>query len=113
MTISRYDKRNKFNNTSEQYEDSFDLRDVKSIVQYETPKFKYAELNKKYNFTYVYHTWKYGDRLYKLADQHYGSSELWWAIAFFNQKPTESHISIGDTVIIPLPLDKLLKFIGV
>tara|TARA_R110000824_G_scaffold138078_2_gene302746 strand:- start:60 stop:287 length:228 start_codon:yes stop_codon:yes gene_type:complete len=59
------------------------------------------------------HTWKVGDRFYKLAQEHYGDSTLWWVIAWFNQTPTESHLEIGDGIQIPMPLDKVLGIFDV
>lgn len=60
----------------------------------------------------VAHIWKRGDRLYKLAHQYYNDPKLWWVISFFNKKPTEAHFDLGQTVRIPVPLDKVLDFIG-
>ena len=47
------------------------------------------------------HVWAKGDNLFKISLSYYGSRDLWWAIAFLNNKPTDSHYSIGDTVLIP------------
>ena len=44
---------------------------------------------------------------------YYDVAELWWVIAQFNQKPTDSHYSLGDVVYIPLPLEKVLTLYGV
>ena len=52
--------------------------------------------------------WSVGTKLYKLAHQYYNDSKLWWVIAAFNQKPTDSHFSVGDVVYIPLPLERVL-----
>ena len=61
----------------------------------------------------VGHTWSLGDRFYKLAYKYYGDSTLWWVIAWYNQTPTEAQVEIGDTLQIPLPLDKILRMLGV
>jgi len=53
------------------------------------------------------HVWTTGDRLFKLADKHYGDPKLWWIIAWYNSKPTEGHLSVGDLIQIPLPLDRV------
>ena len=52
--------------------------------------------------------WKTGSKLYKLAHQYYNDPKLWWVIAAFNQKPTDSHYSVGDVGYIPLPLERVL-----
>ena len=35
--------------------------------------------------------------------KYYGDAEYWWLIAWYNNKPTESHFKLGDVVYIPLP----------
>lgn len=45
--------------------------------------------------------WSYGDTLYKLSFEYYGSYKYWWCIALVNNKPTDAHYSIGDIVLIP------------
>jgi hypothetical protein len=55
----------------------------------------------KQNFPYSEYQWKYGDKLYKLSQKFYGDPKLWWVIAHVNLRPTDSHYSPGDTLIIP------------
>ena len=57
--------------------------------------------------------WGVGSRLYKLADEFYGNPEMWWVIAQFNERPTEAHISLGDVIYIPRPLEKIIGLLGV
>ena len=38
---------------------------------------------------YVDHIWKSGDKFYKLSNQYYGDTNMWWVIAWFNNTPTE------------------------
>ena len=52
--------------------------------------------------------WGVGDRYFKLAHRFYGDSKLWWVIAWFNKKPTESHVDVGDLILIPTDLDQIL-----
>lgn len=58
------------------------------------------------HFTEVYKT---GDRLYKFAYKYYGDVDLWWVIAWYNNKPTDSHFKLGDVVYIPRELDVALR----
>ena len=59
------------------------------------------------------HIWKEGDRFFKLAHQYYGDSTMWWVIAWFNRTPTEAHVSLGDTIYIPRPLDLVLDYLNI
>jgi len=108
MAVSRYDNRRIITNGSPLYSEHFSVRDVKFINQYETPEIAKDILSKAKDFIYSYHIFSHGDRLYKLASEHYGDSKLWWVIALVNQKPTDAHFKLGDLVLIPQPLNKIL-----
>ena len=58
--------------------------------------------------SYVEKTFSIGDKMYKYAHEVYGSTEYWWIIAWFNNKPTDLHCKIGDVIYIPLPLSSAL-----
>ncbi len=60
------------------------------------------------NLSVTYHTWKQGDKLYKLANDYYGDSSLWWVIGWFNKKPIDTLYNFGDTVEIPFPIQNVL-----
>ena len=45
--------------------------------------------------------WSYGDTLFKLSYEYYGTYDFWWCIALVNNKPTDAHYSIGDIVLVP------------
>jgi nucleoid-associated protein YgaU len=51
-----------------------------------------------------------GDRYWKLASRYYGDPKLWWAIAWYNQRPTEAHLKAGTKIFIPQPIDKVLSY---
>lgn len=61
------------------------------------------------SLTIKYHIWKQGDKLYKVANNYYGDSSLWWLIAWFNKKPMDALFSLGDTVEIPFPIQNALS----
>jgi nucleoid-associated protein YgaU len=113
MAYTRYRNRFKFRNENELYNEHFKDRDVKYINQFTTPQLGYVDATQFSKLQISSHIWTAGDRLYKLADEHYGNSELWWVIAWFNKKPTEAHFQIGDQVLIPKPLNKVLELMGV
>ena len=58
------------------------------------------------------HIWKYGDRLYKLADQYYGDSRFWWVIAWWNGYGVEADIKTGAVLYIPIDIVIALKVLG-
>jgi hypothetical protein len=104
----RYDGIEEAYNREEMYEEHMERRGVKHIIQYKTYTMHHPTPQQIGKLTMVGHTWSLGDRYYKLAHQYYGDSQWWWIIAWFNQKPTESHVELGEVINIPLPLDKIL-----
>lgn len=105
----RYSKRMLAINNNELYSEHFEKRGVRSIDQYITPKLTHATSAQIEELNIIHHPWGYGDKYYKLAHEYYNDSELWWVIAWFNQKPTEAHVNIGDIVFIPTPISDALK----
>ena len=59
------------------------------------------------------HTWKIGDRFFKLAQENYQDPRYWWVIAWLNKTPTEAHLEHGDQIMVPLDLDVFLEIIGI
>jgi nucleoid-associated protein YgaU len=59
------------------------------------------------------HIWKVGDSYSKIASKHYGDPKLWWVIAWFNKRPTETHCAIGDKLYIPTPLGEVIRILKV
>ena len=49
--------------------------------------------------------------MYKYAYEYYGDTNHWWVIAWYNNKPTDSHFNLGDTVYIPFPLDVAINIV--
>ena len=111
--MSRYFGRNKFFNQKELYETTFDERGVDGVRQYTTPILKHITKKQIDSLTVINHVWTTGDRFFKLAYDHYGDSSKWWVIAWYNRRPTESYVTIGDVIYIPHPLDKVLIYLGV
>ena len=87
-------------------------RGMELIDQYNTPKFKFPSNAEAANFSTIKHVWGTGDRYFKLADRYYNDPKMWWVIAFYNQKPTEFHVKLGDVVYIPTPLETVLFYTG-
>ena len=107
----RYNNRRKITNSDEIYEELFDGRGVKEITSYGTARFKELTIQNRYSLTNKHHMWSTGDSFWKLASEYYGSPGLWWIIAWYNQKPVENMLTIGDTVIVPKPLQTVLEYV--
>jgi hypothetical protein len=106
---SRYRKRNIFLNQDDVYTNQFKNRGIKSIKHYSTANFRYPTADELEGVKINIEIFKIGDRFYKYAQKYYGDSSYWWVIAYFNQKPTENMINVGDTIYIPTPLTRMLE----
>ena len=109
--VSRYDAREMFANASEEYDELFGKRNTKSILQYNTANLSHPTADEIVNLNTVNHVWKEGDRFWKLASRYYNQPKMWWVIAWFNRMPTEAQVNLGDIVVIPLPLSKILDYL--
>lgn len=106
------DNRNIGVNRTVQYQELLDKKNIKLIKHYFTPSLKFPTAEELSTLTLISHSWRLGDRYFKLAHKYYGNSKYWWIIAWHNLAPTEHHLSIGTTIEIPLPLDRVLKMFG-
>lgn len=86
-------------------------RESKPLMAYASPEYREIKDEDVLDMEIVFHTWKVGDRFYKLSEKYYGTTEYWWIIARFNKKPTEAHLKIGETLQIPLPAWKAIQYI--
>lgn len=109
--MSRFNKRKVYANKSDLYHEFAEERDVSHFRQYESPNFRYPTAKEMREIKTIKHVWTSGDKFYKLAHQHYGDSSLWWVIAWFNKMPTESHAKLGMMISIPMPIQKVLKYL--
>lgn len=114
--MSRYSqKRKRLNNPKdgegmEIYQQLMDNRNIRQAVQYTTSAFPPLTPERRASVQYDLHVWKRGDRFYKLAHKYYGNAELWYLIAWFNQAPTENHVNLGDTIMVPTNSETMLTF---
>jgi len=106
----RYSNRNVVINKDPSYRKLLKERGLKLFRQFTSPDLVYPDVGQVLDLRIVQHTWKHSDRYYKVAHEYYGDSTLWWVIAWFNKKPTESHVAIGDVLEIPLPVEKVLAY---
>ena len=108
---SRYDDRTIFENDEEVYEELIESRGKKKISHYSTAKINHPKAKDFQGLTTLRHTWKIGDRFYKLSNKYYGSTKFWWVISIFNKKPTESDVSLGEELTIPMPLERAMEIV--
>jgi len=106
--MSRYKNTTVKINDSELYKKLRKERGIPGgLTQYNLTRLPKLTVTDVETITSIGHVWTTGDRLFKLADKHYGDPKLWWIIAWYNNKPTEDHLSVGDLIQIPLPLDRV------
>ena len=110
--MSRYDAREIFRTSNDLYEKKLKDRGLNHFRYFGTPRFEKIDDEDLDDIEDVGHTWSLGDRFYKIAHKYYGDSELWWIIAWYNQKPTEAHVEIGETLLIPTPLWRIRGILG-
>jgi nucleoid-associated protein YgaU len=108
---SRNENRFTFRNRLKIYREQLESRNVRFIDHFPTPNMLYPNMKQKAALQRTKHIWKVGDRYFKLAQEHYGRSELWWIIAWYNKKPTEAHLKLGDVVYIPKPLEDVYSYL--
>lgn len=94
----------------EHYEDYFVQREMDNFNFY--PDAYLPKVTKKLisSVPFKVHTWKMGDKYYKIAHETYGRSSYGWIIGWFNRSPTESHLTIGDQIFVPTDLNILFSF---
>tara|TARA_Y100000034_G_scaffold92735_1_gene112111 strand:+ start:61 stop:399 length:339 start_codon:yes stop_codon:yes gene_type:complete len=109
----RYSNYRILNNSSEYYAPLRKSRGLKNIRHYETPVMQNPSVGARSGLSTTTHIWKYGDRLYKLADEYYNNVSYWWVIAWYNSVPTEAQLRTGNVIRIPLNLEAALKVLGV
>jgi hypothetical protein len=107
---SRYNNRDIKLNKSPLYKELLDNRGIRKLQQYTSANVEPLTSEQAITIEYDTHVWKTGSRLYKLSERYYGNAEYWWLIAWYNNKPTESHFKMGDVVYIPLPFERILSY---
>ena len=97
-------------NQDETYQEFFNRTGERKIIHYGLVSFGDPISESFLSGLEVFqHVYKVGDSLSKIAHKHYGSPKYWWCLAWFNSKPTDFHCSIGDTIFIPKPLEKVIS----
>ena len=53
--------------------------------------------------------WRPNDNFYKISEKFYGDPKYWYVIAQFNKLPFEGDIKVGDTIMVPRPLARVVQ----
>ena len=106
--MSRYRNTRTVVNNLALYRNIIRDRGLNNIEHYRTHEFYDIKEEDLKDVVIDYRVWSIGDRLHKYAHDAYGDSELWWLLAWFNQRPTDAHFKIGDKIAIPHPLQSLV-----
>ena len=112
MGISRYNNTKIIENAAIEYNDILEKRGMSSITQFSFDKFKEIKIKDVPGLQFQTHVWTSSDRFYKLAYQFYGDPTYWWVIAFWNYTPLEADVQLGQTLKIPIPLEKVINALG-
>lgn len=111
MAFNRYKITPLMENTSKKYEEIFQDKNVSKILHLTTTSF--ANIDKDLGrFEYIYHTWTGNDKLTTLAHRYYNDSRLWFLIGLINKAPNDFYLNVGDALIIPFPVEKVLSYYG-
>tara|TARA_R110000824_G_scaffold109470_4_gene257059 strand:+ start:28 stop:369 length:342 start_codon:yes stop_codon:yes gene_type:complete len=113
MARDRYETKRTILNNNSIYKEILQARNVPFIEHYRFRSMRYPTVQQLGQLQINKHIWSLGDKYWKLAEAAYGDPSLWWVLAWFNKKPTESHFKMGDMVLIPYPLETVLDLLGV
>jgi nucleoid-associated protein YgaU len=108
----RNSNRRTYFNTSKIYKEFRKKRGIKNIKQYMTADIEAVTKDLVRAMPATTHIWEYGDTFQKLASATYGDAEMWWVIAWYNQKPAEFTLRVGDIIRIPVELPEILLYYG-
>jgi len=111
--MPRYKKTSIVSNDTDYYEFLRKKRNIKRVIQYETPVLRNPTAIDRALLVTTVHIWKYGDRYYNLSSRYYGNVRYWWIIAWYNGYPTEAHVKPGDVLDIPINIENILRTFGV
>lgn len=112
MPVSRYKGKKIVVNNSIEYRDIFEGRGVSQVTHYSFEKLKSLKVDDIRNIDIIRHTWQSNDRFFKLSATYYNDPSYWWIIAYFNNKPLETDVEVGEVLLIPSPLPYILSALG-
>jgi len=75
---NRTDQRGELLNQEPTYQEIFDERGVKYIIQIASPHMTYPTSSEIAEMDMLNHVWSHGDRFYKLAHKYYNNAQYWF-----------------------------------
>ena len=109
MAISRYKKSKITTVGGNAYKEILETRPTKKVTALTFQQFKELKVSELTGLALETHIWGPSDRFFKLADRYYGNPVYWWVIAYFNQTPLEADVKVGQKLLIPVPLERILE----
>tara|TARA_Y100001938_G_C7957684_1_gene362601 strand:+ start:37 stop:378 length:342 start_codon:yes stop_codon:yes gene_type:complete len=109
MAISRYKKSKITTVGGGAYKEILKNRPKKNIVALIFEQFKELKVSEIAGLALETHVWGPSDRFFKLSNKYYGTPLYWWVIAYFNQTPLEADVKVGQKMLIPVPLERILE----
>jgi hypothetical protein len=107
MSTSRYQYTDLIELTAQMRPGIFYRRGLTTVRQYARLKFNSpdAEDDETTAIETYERVMATGERMSKWAHEFYGSAEYWWVISWYNKRPTDSHIQLGEIISIPKDLE--------
>lgn len=90
---------------------SLDDREVKTIRHYQTLSLKTPTREESRDLRIEQYFWKSNDTFWRLSSIYYSNPKYWWVIAWWNKKPIEATVQIGQAIEIPQPLSIVLDLV--
>ena len=111
--MSRYSKFTIIPTESFFYKKQLDRRGVKRINHYALRTFSSLPDEIKRRLTITKSVWTAGTTLAKVSNDVYGNQDFWWVIGYYNNKPIDADWTVGDEILIPTPLQTILRALDV
>lgn len=112
----RYNKKKVFSLTNDLYKSLLAERNIQTLEYFSLSdgNLNYPTQEQLEQLDIISYVWEKGDNFMNLAYTYYNNNpEYWWIIAFFNNKPLDQLVKIGDIIYIPTPLEKILSFYNI
>lgn len=108
--FSRYNKESFYNN-HENYKSMLKEKKLQGILMSEPKKLVPFSQEILQNLFVQTHVWTSVDKLYNVSAKYYQNPKYGWLILWANRKSLEHDIEVGETIYIPLPLEKTISLI--